>query len=374
MSARIAIDARKLADYGIGSYLRGLLGGLAELGRDDRYLLLAPAGARAVAAALPGNFEWIEEGSPLHSWRELTAVTGQARRLGADLLHCPHYVVPLAPPCPIVVTLHDTIQLDFPEALPRPRALAYGYARVMHSRATRIAARVIAVSEAAAVELADRLRPARGKLVVIPNGVDPRFRAGPATPPPATGHLLFVGNPKPHKNLPRLIEAYARLARERPARGRALPPLVVAGGDRRGETAPIAALAARLGVAERVRFAGFVDDEELAALYRDASMLVFPTLAEGFGLPIAEAMASGRPAVVSNRPVHREVAGAAGELVDPLDPASIAAGIARLLDDTELAARRGAAGRRLAERFQWRRAAELTAAAYDAALAARRSA
>jgi glycosyltransferase involved in cell wall biosynthesis len=373
MSARIAIDARKLADYGIGSYLRGLIAGLAELDHDNRYLLLAPAAAHALTGELPGNFEWIEDESPHYSWRELVEISRRVRQLDAALLHCPHYVVPLSPPCPVVVTLHDTIQIDFPETLPRPRPLAYGYARVMLSRAVRIAKRVIAVSEAAAADLADRLRPAPGKLVVIPNGVDERFRPVPAPPPAPSGHLLFVGNPKPHKNLPRVLGAYARLVRERATSGRALPALVVAGGDRQDETAALRALAGRLGLAERVSFPGFVDEDDLAALYRGASMLLFPTLAEGFGLPIAEAMACGRPVVVSNRPVHREIAGAAGEPVDPLDEVSIAHGVARLLDDPELAARRGAAGRRLAERFTWRRAAESTLVTYRAALAAGRA-
>jgi alpha-1,3-rhamnosyl/mannosyltransferase len=370
MSARIAIDARKLADYGIGSYLRGLIAGLAEIDHDNRYLLLAPAAARDLAGGLPANFEWIEEESPPYSWRELVEISRRVRQLGAGLLHCPHYVVPLAPPCPIVVTLHDTIQLDFPETLPRPRPLARGYARVMLSRAARIASRVIAVSEAAAADLADRLRPARGKLVVIPNGVDERFRSDLALPSAPFGHLLFVGNPKPHKNLHRVLRAYARLALERGRSGKPLPPLVVVGGDRHDETEPLRALAGHLGLAARVSFPGFVDDDELARLYRGASMVLLPSLAEGFGLPIAEAMASGRPVVISNRPVHREIAGAAGETVDPLDEASIARGVARLLDDPELAARRGAAGRRLAQRFNWRRAAESTLATYRAALAA----
>lgn len=180
--------------------------------------------------------------------------------------------------------------------------------------------------------------------------------------------MLFVGNPKPHKNLHRLIEAYAGLVR---ARGKAaVPPLLLAGGRcEEHEEAALRARTRRLGIDDRVQFLGFVTAVELAHLYRSASMLVFPTLAEGFGLPIAEAMACGTPVVVSDRPVHREIAGEAGELVDPLAPAAIAAGIARLLDDRDLAARRGAAGIRLAARFSWRETALRTRAIYDGVLA-----
>jgi len=149
-----------------------------------------------------------------------------------------------------------------------------------------------------------------------------------------------------------------------------VPPLLLAGGgcdDR--EEAALRARSRRLGIADRVHYLGYVTAGELVDLYRSASMLVFPTLAEGFGLPIAEAMACGTPVVVSDRPVHREIAGEAGERVDPLDPASIAAGIARLLDDPALAARRAEAGGRLAARFSWRTAAAATAGVYAEALA-----
>ena len=149
-----------------------------------------------------------------------------------------------------------------------------------------------------------------------------------------------------------------------------MPPLLLAGGGREErEEAALRARTRQLEIDDRVHFLGFVAGAELADLYRSASMLVFPTLAEGFGLPIAEAMACGTPVVASDRPVHREIAGEAGELVDPLDAAAIAAGIARLLDDRDLAARRGAAGLRLAARFSWRETALRTRAIYDEALA-----
>jgi alpha-1,3-rhamnosyl/mannosyltransferase len=367
----IAIDARKLGDFGIGSYLRGLIGGLARLDLDHRYLLLARPEGRAELPELPERFAWIEETAPAYSLRELVAVARRARRAGASLLHCPHYVVPALPGCPVVVTIHDAIHLTHPEYLPGPLALAY--ARAMLPRAARLARRVIAVSETAAAELAAELGVERSKIAVVHSGVDDAFRtplgAGELRAVLAPlgltpGYLLFVGNPKPHKNLPRLLAAYARLAAERGA----LPPLAIAGA-RGADLARIARLARRAGVADRVRLIGYLPHASLPALYAGALALLFPTLAEGFGLPIAEAMASGTPALVSDLPVHRETAGEAAFVVAPREVEAIARGIARLVDDPALRARLAHAGRLRAERFRWEETARRTLAVYREAMA-----
>lgn len=369
MNGPIAIDARKLADYGIGTYLRGLLGALAEIDPERRYVVLAPPGERA-GLELPERFRWVEEPAPGYSLAELFAVARRARQAGAKLLHAPHYVIPLRPPCPVVVTVHDLIHLAHPELLPRPLALAY--ARVRLARAARLAARVVTVSETVARELVAELGVSPGRMSVIPNGVDERFRA---TLPVerlsddlaelglAPGYLLFVGNPKGHKNLPRLLDAYQRLQ----AGPIAPPPLVLVGA--RGEAAAgLQRELRRRGLGDQVRSIGFVREDALPALYQGAVALVFVTLAEGFGLPLAEALAAGTPVVTSDLPVHREVTGGAAELVDPRDPAAIAAGIARLLAEPELRAARARAGRERAARYRWSDVARRTLAAYDRAL------
>jgi glycosyltransferase involved in cell wall biosynthesis len=366
----IAIDARKLGDFGIGSYLRGLIGGLARLDVDHRYLLLARPETRDELPNLPERFTWLDESAPAYSLRELVAVSRGARRARAALLHCPHYVVPAFPPCPVVVTIHDAIHLTHPEYLPGPLALAY--ARAMLPRAARLARRVIAVSEASAAELVAELGLERSKITVVHSGVDDAFRtplaaaelrAGLSPLGLSPGYLLFIGNPKPHKNLPRLFAAYARLAAERGT----LPPLVVAGA-RSGELARVARLARLAGIADRVRLLGYLPQGTLPALYAGALALLFPTLAEGFGLPIAEAMASGTPALISDLPVHRETAGDAAFVVPPKDPEAIARGIARLIDDSAMRARLANAGRVRAERFRWEETARRTLAVYLEAL------
>jgi len=366
----ILFDARKAADYGIGTYVRGLLAAFARGGGEEsrRLLALAPAAARAL---LPESIAVAEEDAPPYSWSELVALSRRARAHGAVLFHSPHYVLPLALPCPSIVTVHDLIHLRHPEFLPGPLALLY--ARRMLPRAVRRATRTIAPSASVARDLVVELGAEAGRVVAIPNGVDDVFRAPldaaaleDALAPLGldAGYLLFVGNPKPHKNLRRVLVAYARLAGDRAE----LPPLVLVGARAEGQRIVRRTVAA-LGLEDRVRPLGFVDDALLPALYRGALALLFPTLAEGFGLPIAEAMASGTPVIVSDRPVHLEIAGDAAERVEPLDPDSIAAGIARLLDSPSRRRRLSERGRERAERFRWERAAERTAELYREALA-----
>jgi len=354
----VAIDARKLVDFGIGTYLRGLVRGLAELDGATRYVLLGDPAHASALGELPANFDWATERTPGYSVRELWSVARAVRRVGADLFHAPHYVLPYGLPCPAVVTIHDLIHLRFPE---HRTALESAYARRTVARALRSAARVLTVSEATRRELADRFGESGARAVVVPNGVDERFLAPlPDAALAATlsrlglapGYLLFVGNPKPHKNLPALLAAQARLAAERPD----LPPLVLAGG----EAAPAAGGVRRLGV---------VAEADLPALYRGALALVVPSLWEGFGLPALEAMASGTPVVAAARGGLPEVVGDAGLLFDPADPAALPAALGRIVDDAAWRAELGRRGPARAAGYRWREAARATLAVYRELLA-----
>lgn len=365
----IAIDARKVADFGIGTYVRGLIAALARLDSAHRYLLLAgPEGPEALPN-LPGNFRWIDERAPGYSLSELFALPRVLRRERADLFHAPHYVVPLALPCPAVVTVHDLIHLRFPGQRTR---LELAYARWMIGRATRLAARVLAVSEATAGELVERFGVDRSRLEVIANGVDDAFRrelsetelaAALTGLGLAPGYLLFVGNPKPHKNLERLLEAYSRLRA-----GRAATPVLVLAGDRDGDRSPVPGWIASAGLEGAVVRVGHLPAERLPALYRGASVLVQPSLWEGFGLPVAEAMAAGVPVVAAERGALPEVAGDTARLVDPDDPAAIAAAIAGLLDDPAAAAALARRGQARAAAFRWQETARRTLAVYRGVL------
>lgn len=324
---RIGIDARKIADYGIGTYIRGLLGALAAAGQDE-IVAFAPAGT-----ALPDGVALIAVDAPHYSLRELLAVGRAADRARLDLFHAPHYVVPFTR-VPVVVTIHDLIHLNQPPANP----LAPFYARVMLGRAVRKARRVLTVSEASKRAIVERLLVAPENVVVTPNGIDERFLERSAVGVQRSGerYFLFVGNDKAHKNLGTLIEAHARL---------------------RGEVG--------------LRIAGstnFVSDDELLALYRGAVALVMPSAEEGFGLPAAEAMACGTPVITSRAAALVEITGDAALHVEAT-PDALAHAMERLLGDEELRAAMSIRGRERAQTFTWTRCAELTRGAYRAAIA-----
>jgi glycosyltransferase involved in cell wall biosynthesis len=216
--------------------------------------------------------------------------------------------------------------------------------------AVRAADRVVTVSEASAADLRELLgRTAR----VVPNGVepvDPLRRGGGRRP-----FVLAGGNRMPHKNFARLLEAWALIP---PAER---PRLVVTGSH--GDD-PLRPLVARLGLDRDVELCGWLATDDLAGLYDRAAAYVFPTLFEGFGLPVLEAMARGCPVIGSDLPVLREVGGDDMVYVDPADPAAIAAAVRAVVADDAAQARMAAAGRKRAAAFTWQRAAEATAAVY----------
>ena len=257
---------------------------------------------------------------------------------GADVVHCPTYRAPLRSPVPVVVTVHDLAVLRRPEAFPQ---WTRTYSRLVVPRVVRAARIVTAVSEFTAGEIELLLGVPRERIRVVPNAADPAFtEAGPS----AEGdYALAVGTLEPRKNLARAIAATRRLGLE----------LRVAGDPGWG------------GVEAHgpgVTWLGFATDEELAQLYRGARCLVYPSLYEGFGIPVLEAMACGVPVVTSRGGATEEVAGGAAVLVDPEDAASIAAGIE---DAIARADELRAAGLRRARDYSWDESARLLIAAYE---------
>jgi glycosyltransferase involved in cell wall biosynthesis len=332
------------------------------------FLLFAPRRDAAIFQDLPPNFHVIEEEARSYSLQELVAFPSRLRRHRLDLFHALHYVLPPGAARRSVVTIHDVIHLSHSAFFPR---LAKPYARFMIGRSMRSAARIITVSRATRRELESRFPEASDKIRVIENGIGEAFRS----PPSLDEHrrvarkydlperyALFVGGGKPHKNLPRILEGFALALPNLPQD----VALVVAG---RGIPAdPLPAPASASGTAARVRSLPGLDPEDLPALYSGSMFLLSPTLAEGFGLPAAEAMAASTPVLASDIPAYREVCADAALFVDPLDSASIAEGIVRLFREPELRAKLSQKGAIRAAGFSWARAADQTLSVYEEAL------
>ncbi len=365
---RLAIDGRKLTDFGIGTYLRNLLRGLdarpdisltvlARSGHEERVAEIAP-GARVIPVSARGYgiSEHVEV--PVALWRE---------RL--DLVHFPHYVVPRLVPCPAVVTVHDMIQLFYPPQ--RSPQLARLYLRLVLGGALRRAQRVITVSRASRRDLINLFGADPQRLVVVANGVDSRFSQRPPADQleSVKAHyglrsplVLVVANDKPHKNLDLVLRAYHLAVRRHRIPGQ----LVFLGGaeaeGRLGERAR------RLGLGDRVRLLGRVPRDHLHALYHVAAVQLQVSLYEGFGLPILEAMAAGLPVITSNLGAMRELGEGAARLVNPLEVDEVAAALEKVLVDDPLRQRMIEAGRKRAENMSWQRTVEETTAVYRLAL------
>jgi glycosyltransferase involved in cell wall biosynthesis len=354
---RIAIDARKLHDYGIGTYVRNLLRELSRQDGDDEYVLLCRRDDMAFVEGLGPRFQAIAETSGNYSVREQLTIPLSVGRSKVDLFHAPHYVVSPLMTCPYVVTIHDCIHLRFPQYLPNRAALVY--AKAVMTMAARRAKRVLTVSHASKEDILQYLGVPAAKVEVIYNALDERLE----TPPTdqdiwrvrerfllTSPFILYTGNIKPHKNVDRLIEAYSLLRR----RGFEHVKLLII-GDEISKYPNLRRLVHRFQLHQHVRFLGFVPDQTLAVLYQLAAVFVFPSLYEGFGLPPLEAMAAGAPVITSNVSSLPEVVGDAALMIDPTDSGAIADAMARVLGDEALRANLICRGRERVKAFSWQR-------------------
>ncbi len=295
-------------------------------------------------------------------WEQLVApAVTRARHL--DLLHGPVNVVPLAGPRPLVVTVHDLAFLRYPQHYPvyKQRYLA---ALTRHS--VRRSDRVIAVSAQTRDDVIELCGVGPDKVVVVPNGVDATlqpvrdphalqaFRAAHSLP---ERFLLYLGTLQPRKNVEGLLRAYAR------AKDELSVPLVIAGA-RGWRESGIFRLVRELALVDQVRWTGYVSPEELPLWYSAATVFVYPSLYEGFGLPVLEAMACGTPVITSSTSSLPEVAGQAAVLVDPRDTEALARAMRELVGSPERRAALSRAGRERAQAFTWERTAEATICVY----------
>jgi alpha-1,3-rhamnosyl/mannosyltransferase len=338
---------------------------LAQLGVAGRLSLLVRPGELPPELAELGGYRHVElvsVGATVRAAADQWALPGLLRRLRPHVYHAPYYAIPAFVPGRIVVTIHDLIPRLFPHYWPNPvtRAVINGWTAYAAYRS----ARVIAPSHTTAGDVARLLPGTAGKVRVALEGATPRPAARPAAAAErGTPYLLYVGSNKPHKNLPRLVAAFARVS---PG---VAGNLVIAGAwDERYPRA--AEIARRRGITERVIFERRPSDARLDELYAAATGFIFPSLYEGFGLPVLEAMAAGLPVATTDRGSLAEVAGEAALRFDPHDEAAIAAAIQRLLSDEELRAQLSARGRAQAALFPWSRTAEEIWAVYEEAASA----
>lgn len=367
---RTVIDIRTVNNHfpGIGRYTYQLVRALAQMEDRDELVLLSTRNSNErfniSALASNPNIRIVSTAAPPFSLREQLLLPAELRKLNPALTHFPYMVLPYLAPRPVILTIHDTIPLKLPQFFSLRKRVLY---RASLWLALRAAAGVICVSEAARVDLTAAFHLDPSRITVIHEGVGDFFyprsrneldfvRIIHRLP---DQYLLYVGNNKPHRNLPALIEACSRL--------NMAPPLVIAGfEDPRYKEAQ--KNVERLGMKDRVRFLGAVEEEQLPALYSGARAFVFPSLREGFGLPPLESMACGVPVACSKIPSLQETIGDAALFFDPQDPDSIAYVIERILNDEPLHADLRTRGLQRAAELSWGAAAQRTLQAYKAAL------
>lgn len=343
ISVRIGIDARLIRAYGIGSYVRGLLGGLAAIARSERYVVFAHPADRML---IPRSLEIVDANVRPYTLSEPWRMGRLFDRARLDLVHAPHFTLPWTA-CPIVTTLFDAIPFHYPLRNP----IAFSYIAFMMQSAARRANHIITISHAAKRDLIGALDVESERITVSHIGVDDKFfRDGP----PVTGehpYFLFVGRPARHKNVETFLDALKIVRRSDPA-----VRAVLAGGKHGGRGD------------EGVIVPGYVSDDELLAIYRGAIAVVMPSFMEGFGLPPLEGMALGTPAITSNAEALVEVTGDAALHFDARSASELAEAMLMLRRQPDLRALLSERGRARARPFRWIRCAEETRAVYQEVL------
>ncbi|MPZ48316.1 MAG: glycosyltransferase [Dehalococcoidia bacterium] len=366
----IAIDATSAPPLpaGAGRYTLSLIQAMARVDTEHDYVIYARRHSLAVLSDLGHSFQVVDIGPKSRAARyvwEQTRLAFDLRRRGVVLLHSTHHTTPIVYlPCPSVVTIHDATFFVLPQRYTLVRRL---YFQLNTWLSVRRARAIIVPSRSSTDDLRTYLHPPAQRIHITPEGVDSGFhpldkaecvRLARERYGLPEGYLLSVGTREPGKNRPTLLRAFRHLLDQ----GRDLH-LAIVGQDGWRSHEDEAALH-ELGLSGRVRFTGYVPQADLPALYNAASVFVFPSLYEGFGLPPLEAMACGTPVVTSNVSSLPEVVGDATLLIDPLDAGAIAAAVARILDQPALAETLRQVGLDRAAGFSWEDCAAATLSVY----------
>ena len=361
---RVAFDAHVVGEQESGNetYAVNLLRALVNDPGGNSYQVLTPHPDRLRTIIEPSPSATIVRVRPAASVLRIPVGIPQAvRRHRSEVLHV-SYVAPPLVACPTVVTVHDLSYLAYPRSLSLRARLML---TLLVPVSVRRAARVIAVSRFTRDDLVRRYRLDEEKIAVIHEAAGPAFRvldnarSQPLPEGVTEPFVLAVGNLEPRKNLARLVEAFAAVAREP-----GITAKLVLVGKAKGQADTLGRLVAQHGLGGRVIFTGFVEEDQLVRLYNRAAAFVYPSLYEGFGLPPLESMACGCPVVASNVTAMPEVLGDAALFVDPLSTPALAEAIRSVLLGEEVARDLRARGLRQAARYSWGKAAQETAAVY----------
>ena len=361
-AVKIAIDIRRMTEFGVGTYIRNVVRTLGRLDHENEFLLIGSPNKVEEIGALPPNFHTVPALASDRSVQGYREFRTALKRLECDLVHIPNlYSVPRMLPCPYVMTVHDVLQ-----HMSRAREQS-GFWRSFHFQMTKRvlagAARIFAVSNFTRNEIEKLFEIPSDRVEVIYNAIDERFLHGHASEADRDliaqryqvtyPFLLYAGRISPHKNVVRMIEAFSALKTEL-ERDQAHPDLklIIIGDDLSGNP-DLRRTVVRSGVQHDVRFLGFVPIEVLRIFYDEAKIFVFPSLYEGFGLPPLEAMAHGTPVVTSNVSSLPEVVGNAAVLVNPENVFEIMRALHRTLMDKDLRCRMKERGYKQAARFSW---------------------
>jgi glycosyltransferase involved in cell wall biosynthesis len=370
---KIAIDIRRMTEFGVGTYIRNVVRTLGRLDCENEFLLIGSPAKVEEIGALPPNFHSVPllaSDRSVAGYREFrTALQG----LHCDLVHIPNlFSVPRMLPCPYVMTVHDML-----EHMSRAREQS-GFWRSFHFQMTKRvlagAARIFAVSNFTRNEIEKLFEIPPNHVEVVYNAIDERFLHGHASAADRDliaqryqvtyPFLLYAGRISAHKNVVRMIEAFSALKTEL-EKDQAYPDLklIIIGDDLSGNP-DLRRTVVRSGVQHDVRFLGFIPIEVLRIFYDEAKIFVFPSLYEGFGLPPLEAMVHGTPVVTSNVSSLPEVVGNAAVLVNPENIFEIMRALHRVLMDKALRDRMKQRGYEQAAKFSWEKSVRRILEAY----------
>jgi glycosyltransferase involved in cell wall biosynthesis len=366
---KIAFDLRRIKNPGIGRYMKCLVEAILAQEPLGDYLLILPPGAENIVQTGSSRAKTISPKLKYYSIREQIQLPWILRKNKVDLLHAPHFMLPLVRPCPSVVTIHDVIPLIWKEDL--GSRIGQVYYRWMIFAATRLADRIITDSKFSRDDIVHRLGVDPDKVKVIYPGISHDFHQVTDNVELQNvrvkyrienDYIVYAGIYKPRKNHAALLRAFQSFLS---SEGHAT--LVLVGPLNEGEQ-ELGRLADELGISKKVIFTGYVNDSELRAIYSAAKVYACPSLYEGFGFTVLEAMACGTPVVCSGETSLPEVAGDAALYADPRSPEEFARALHNVLTNAGLRGALIEKGRKNLQRFNWANTAKETLGVYQEVL------